>query len=544
MTRVAVYARYSSDGQRETSVEDQFRICAQYATREGWQIVKKFEDKAISGMKGESDRDGFAALLKGAKAKQFDVVLIHDLSRLTRDSMKMEQTRRQFVFWGVRLIGVNDGIDTDHEGNFMMSGVKGIFNQQYLLDLAKHTHRGLTGQALKGNNCGGRAYGYKHVPLEHPTEKDEYGRPLITAVKREIDEEQAKWVRQVFQWYAEGWSPRKISDELNRRKIPSPGASYHRKTQSARQGTWSASALHGHPNHAAGILCNVLYIGKQVWNRRQWVRNPETGRKVPRLRPESEWIVTDQSELRIISQDLWDRVQQRRTAQKKWVAKRKTSSPKYLLSSLLRCAECESNFVLQSYYQYGCAGHKDRGPSVCRNSLKVSRTLVEDKILAGLRKDLFTQEGLDLFIKETTKLLTDRRTERQPDHSRLPKVEKEIANIMKAIKAGILTPTTKAELEQAEAERSRLLEPQMDNGLLSILPRAKERYQALIEGIGALSSRHLPQAREQIRALVGEIWLRPTKEGYLEATLEGRYEGFVKLTGGGKLNLAGCGGRI
>lgn len=83
----------------------------------------------------------------------------------------------------------------------------------------------------------------------------------------------------------------------------------------------------------------------------------------------------------------------------------------------------------------------------------------------------------------------------------------------------------------------------MDN-VVSVLPRAKERYRALIDGIGALSAKHLPQARQQIRALVGDIWLAPTKEGYLVATLAGRYEGLVKLLTRGKLNLGGCGGSI
>jgi hypothetical protein len=89
----------------------------------------------------------------------------------------------------------------------------------------------------------------------------------------------------------------------------------------------------------------------------------------------------------------WDRVQERRKAKKKWTAKTQARSPKYLLSSLLKCAECESSFTIQSYYQYGCAGHKDRGPTVCGNSLKVSRKVAEQKILAGLQGDLFTQEG-------------------------------------------------------------------------------------------------------------------------------------------------------
>lgn len=544
--RVAIYARYSSENQRETSIEDQYRICEQRAEREGWKIVQRYADKAISG--ATHKRPSYQQMLADAEGKQFDVLLVHDFSRLSRDSVELEMTRRDFVEdWGVRLIGVTDGIDTANEGHELMSGFKGIMNQQYLVDLAKHTYKGLTREALKGNNCGGRNYGYRHIPIEHPTEKDALGRPKILAVRRKIDPEQARVVRQIFEWYDKGKSPRQIADELNKRKIPSPGAYYNRKGHSARYGTWAATVLHGELRRATGILSNPIYIGRVIWNRRKWIKGRDRKRRRPELRPESEWIVTEQPELRIIPQDLWDRVQERRKAQKKWTETR-PRSPKYLLSSLLKCAVCESNFVMQSYYQYGCAGHKDRGPTVCSNNLRVSRTLAEEKILAGLQRDLFTSEGLDQFIKETTRMLTERRRERKPDPSRLAQVEAEIANIMTAIKAGILTPSTKGALEKAEAERTRLQRMSEDtpDTVITMLPRAKERYQALIEGIGGLSAKHLPQARDQVRALLGDIWLKPSPEGHLEATLTGRYEGLVMLLNKGKLglNLRGCGERI
>lgn len=554
--RVAIYARYSSEGQRESSIDDQFRNCEQYAKRQGWQVEHRYHDKAISGTKDENGREGYAAMLKAARAKQFDVLLVDDLSRLSRDSMKTEEARRLFVFLKIRLIGISDGIDTAAKGHKALSGFKGLMNDIFLDDLRDKTHRGLAGQALKGNNCGGRNYGYRHVPVEHPTEKDEYGRPKILAVRREIDPEQARWVKQIFAWYAAGRSPRQIAAELNQLKVPSPGASYRRRQPCARYGTWAASVLHGELDRATGILTNPIYIGRMIWNRREWIRNPETNRKLPKLRPQSEWIITEQPHLRIIPQALWDKVQARRKENANGRRdKHKARTPKYLLSGLLKCAECESNFVMQSYYQYGCAGHKDRGGSVCGNSLRVARSLAEQKILAGLQRDLFTPEGLDLFIKESTRLLTEQRRQRQPERDRaqlrLTEIEAELSNIMAAIKAGILTSTTKSELEKAEAERTRLHQTvetataQVDK-VATFLPRAKERYQELIEGIGALSAKHLPQAREQVRALVGEIRLTPTKAGYLEATLTGRYEGLMRLLNKGKaeLNRGGCGGRI
>ena len=219
-----------------------------------------------------------------------------------------------------------------------VSSVKDCFcsSERNRLILGTHQGKGLTGQALKGNNCGGRNYGYKHVPSYHPTDTDEYGRPEILAVRREIDPEQARWVRQIYEWYVEGKSPRQIAEELNQRKVPSPGASYHRQRPCARYGTWSASALHGELERATGILTNPIYIGHVIWNRRKWVRNPETNRKTPRLRPEREWIVTEQPHLRIIPQTLWLKVQERRkdTANGRH-DKHKARTPKYLLSGLL-----------------------------------------------------------------------------------------------------------------------------------------------------------------------------------------------------------------
>src|SRR5207248_1066439 len=158
------------------------------------------------------------------------------------------------------------------------------------------------------------------------------------------------WVRQIFEWYAEGQSPRQIVAELNQRKVPSPGASYHRRRPCARHGTWSASVLHGELRRATGILANPIYIGQVIWNRREWVLNPETKRKSPKLRPESEWIVTEQPALLIVSQSLWLKVQARRKAAANG-PHRQARNPKYLLSGLLKCTECESNFVMQSYYQ-------------------------------------------------------------------------------------------------------------------------------------------------------------------------------------------------
>jgi DNA invertase Pin-like site-specific DNA recombinase len=111
--RAALYARFSSDNQKESSIEDQYRNCQTRAEKEGWQIVERLADKGISGTQDEKGRDGYAAMLKAAKARQFNVLLVDDLSRLSRDEAELILTRRKLLFWNVRLIGVSDGYDSD-----------------------------------------------------------------------------------------------------------------------------------------------------------------------------------------------------------------------------------------------------------------------------------------------------------------------------------------------------------------------------------------------------------------------------------------------
>jgi site-specific DNA recombinase len=124
MIRVALYARYSSENQRETSIEDQFRNCEHRAKHEGWHIIERYKDLAITG--STVDRPGYLAMLRDAKAKRFEILLVDDLSRLSRDHVETEKARRRFVYWGVPLIGVSDGIDTTAKGHKMLSGVKGL----------------------------------------------------------------------------------------------------------------------------------------------------------------------------------------------------------------------------------------------------------------------------------------------------------------------------------------------------------------------------------------------------------------------------------
>jgi len=476
-------------------------------------------------------------MLSDAKGRQFDVLVVDDLSRLSRDDIEMKLVIRRFKFWGIRIVGVSDGYDSTAKGSKVHAGMRGLINEIYLDDLREKTHRGLTGNALKGLNCGGRSYGYRHIPVEDPLQKDDYGRPLIIAVKREIDPDQSKWVRHIFEWYANGEAPRWIAAELNRLGVPS-----------LRKGTWSGSTIYGDMRKGTGLLNNRLYIGEFVWNRSKWIKDPDTGRKKRLDRPETEWISSSLPHLRIIPEPLWTRVKSRQNAQYKrsraisdgiHKKARTGAGPKYLLSGLLKCGSCGGNYIISDGYRYGCSKHINQGDAVCSNEIKVPRKFLERRILNTIKQDLFTEQGVELFKAEVSRILAEKSASQgnylTGIRTDMKRTETEIENIITALKAGIVTETTKAELEKAEVEKNRLKKilestPETTENIKAILPRAVDVYRDLVENFEEVTLKKVGRARNQIKALVGgEITLHPTPEGHLEAELSGDYAGLLCL---------------
>ncbi len=483
-------------------------------------------------------------MLAAADHHEFDVLLVDDLSRLSRDEIEVKQTIRRFQFQHRRIIGVSDGYDSSIKGEKIQSTMRGLINELYLDDLREKTHRGLTGKALNGFSAGGRTYGYTRCPVEHPSKLDVEGRPLVEAVRRAVNEEEARWVRQIFEWFASGHSPKWIACELNRLGVPS-----------ARGSTWAANAVYGDITQGNGFLNNKMYIGCYIWNRSTWMKNPDTGKRRRSQRPESEWIVTDMPELRIVPQELWSAVQARQAEiRKKSGALRealnnpqsRSHSGKYLFSGLLKCGCCGANFTVYSTCSYACATNINRGSFACTNGLRVPRRIVEERLLEAIQGELFSAEAVDLFVKETTDLLKRQQADNVPhtDASRrgLNQAEREIANIMAAIKAGIITPSTKVELERAEADRKHFGQlltteaPTVEN-LANYLPKAKSRYQTLLVSLRETLMRDIAEARECLKTLLGVIKLIPQADGHLAAELQQSFEGMLQVLGGEGLKV-------
>ena len=277
--RAVIYARFSTDMQREASIDDQIRTCRDYATAQGLDVIEVYTDKAVSG--ASLMRSGIQNLLRSAALGQFDVVVSEALDRLSRNQADIASIYQKLEFHTVMIETVSEGSVSE-----MHIGLKGTMNSMFLKDLAAKTHRGLKGRALAGKSAGGKAYGYINV-----VKFDQNGEPIRG--DRIIDTGQAKVVQRIFADYAKGISPKKIAAALNKERIAGP-----------RGKGWGASTLHGNRERGTGILNNRLYIGEQLWNRSKFAKDPDTGKRVSRLNPESEWVITAIPDLRIIDQPL------------------------------------------------------------------------------------------------------------------------------------------------------------------------------------------------------------------------------------------------
>jgi site-specific DNA recombinase len=142
---------------------------------------------------------------------------------------------------------------------------------------------------------------------------------------------EAAIVRRIFTDFSEGLSAKAIAKRLNADGTAGPQGE-----------AWSPSTIHGHTGRGTGILNNELYIGRLVWNRRRYIKNPDTGRRVSRPNPPSEWILKDVPELRIIDDDLWQAVKTRQAEIRRVHAKGlvRLREPKYLFSGLTKCGVC------------------------------------------------------------------------------------------------------------------------------------------------------------------------------------------------------------
>lgn len=458
--RCAIYARYSSDVQKQTSIEDQLRNCREFAQRMGWVVLPEYIrfDEGISGAE-LGTRTAILTHLQDAKKnpRPFDCILIDSTSRFGRDLSDTLKLSKIFKFNGVFLYFVTQRLDTRERYAGKLQTVYGMQDEDFLETHRENVHRGLKGIALKGYHTGGTHYGYKRTLVYHPTDKDEHGRPAVDHVELEVQPEQAAIVFEIFNLRAEGKSFRDITKHLNKKSLPGP-----------RGKAWSYSTV-------KNVINDELYIGKKKWNVKKNEMDPETYATKRKLNPENDWVVEERAVWRIVPQELWERVLEANRTAKRFRQRlggenRTANSRTYLFSGSLRCGICSRSMCIiggggadNRRRSYGCPAHRFEGK--CPNNVTIRLDRLEDQLINAMIEKLqppVLEKYLRVCQSQIEEYLAKEANAEKPNEpalrKRLEQLEKEQSNIATAIASvgpsdALLNELTRIEKEKKDVKR-------------------------------------------------------------------------------------------
>ncbi len=463
MKRAAIYARFSTDLQNERSIEDQVSLCSKYAERENLEVVAVFDDRARSGG-SILGRDGLLRLMDSAREHGFDVLVVEALDRLSRDMEDLAGIHKRLTFFGIEIRAVHEGIV-----NTVLVGLRGLVGQLYREDNAHKVRRGQAGRIGQGLNAGGLTYGYVAVP----------GDPG----KRQIVEAESEIIQQIFEEYVAGRTPREIAHRLNWERVAPP-----------RGRAWNASTINGNATRGSGILRNELYAGRLIWNRVKMIKDPDTGRRISRPNPASEWQISEVPHLAIISPELFEAAQNRKQAQAR-VHPTHQRRPRHLLSGLLRCGCCGAGMSTNGKDKSGririrCSAATESG--TCPDPKTFYLASVENAVLSGLRSELRQPAVIAEYVKtyreERRRLAAGAVANRSRLERRLVELEREIDRLVDAIAKGlgdvtVLGPRSTALNEERKRMQAELEQAPITSDVVALHPGVLARYEQQIENL-------------------------------------------------------------
>ena len=374
------YARFSTDGQREESIEAQVRAIKEYAERNGYALHKVYADRGISGT--TDNRPEFLRMIEDAKSGAFNAIIVHKLDRFARNRADSAIYRQELGKHNVKLISVLENFDESPESIILQSVIEG-YNEYYSKNLRREVMKGLRENALSCRFTGG-------IPcLGYDIDKD--------TLKYVINDFEAEAVKLIFKRYLEGYGYKAIIEELNSKGF---------KTKKSR--SFGKNSLHE-------ILKNEKYTGMYIYNKSV---SPDADGRWNRhnTKPDDEIIRVEGGIPQIISKDDFDKVQQKMMARKHMVASFKAKQ-EYLLSGKIICGECGSKYGGNSrkstersplYVSYNCL--KKNGTVKCRN-LGVKRDEIEEIVLKRLAETVFDEKMLPTIFDKYNEYAISRNKE-------------------------------------------------------------------------------------------------------------------------------------
>ena len=275
-----IYARHSTDKQNPKSTEDQIAECMAFCRRHGFTVRKVFADEERSGEHSGMLRPGFCDLVNFLKSTSgIDYVICEDLSRISRSLTDTSAFWDTVNFLDIKLHSISEG-----DINELFIGFKGTMNALYIKDLRHKTKRGQRAAIARGKMVGKPPYGYRIN-----RRLDEKGE--LVRGEWKIEEKEADTIRKIFERYLSGYPLSQICDELNRDGVPTPKGK-----------KWLSSVLVGTYERKTGLLRQSLYNGVLTYNKMEYRKNPDTGKRLSFVRPQSEWLYQPTPELRIVTE--------------------------------------------------------------------------------------------------------------------------------------------------------------------------------------------------------------------------------------------------
>ena len=318
------------------------------------------------------------------QAAVFKLVYAEALDRISRDQEDAAGFFKRMRFADVTIVTLAEG-----EISELHVGLKGTMNALFLKDLADKTRRGLRGRVEAGRSGGGNSYGYDVVRSMRADGAIEAGQRRINLREADIVHPHLPRVQ-----------PWDVTERDRQEAEP-------RGSVGPSGDSWSPTTINGNRERGTGILNNELYIGKLVWNRLRYMKDPDTGKRRSRLNLEKDRIIREVPELRIIPQELWKAVKARQSEMARATrpdAKRKDfwelQRPRYLLSGLMKCGCCGASYTKYGLHRFGCAAARDR--ATCINHLTIHIEEIEASILAGLKERLMEPALFEEFSREFT----------------------------------------------------------------------------------------------------------------------------------------------
>ena len=421
--KAVIYARYSSDTQREESIEGQLRECKEYADRNDMVIIKSYIDRALSAK--TDNRPEFQHMVKDSASGNFDVVLVWKLDRFARNRYDSAHYKAILRKNGVRVVSAKEAISEGPEGIILESMLEG-YAEYYSAELSQKVMRGMTENALKARYNGGT------LPFGYMIDKDK--RYILNPATAPIVEE-------IFTRYADGETIVEIINSLNSRGI-----------KSSMGVAFTKSSLNG-------MLKNRKYIGEYKYMD----------------------IVIPNGVPAIVSEDIFNKVQKKMERNKYAPAKEKAKID-YLLSTKLFCGKCGAYMIGESgygskgnmYHYYKCANAK-KNKSCDKKTVK--KDYIENLVVMLTRQEVLRDDVIESITEEIYKLQTKENSKIAVLKQKLKEVDNGINNILDAIQMGIVTSSTKQRLEELEQRKSDLEMALMtEEAEHPILPKEEIKY--------------------------------------------------------------------